>query len=536
MSQKRLILLSVLTGILLTPAWYSWGSGLILLGALVPLLFVENELITNPNRFPKRLNFTLPFLAFFIWNALTVWWIKNASFPGMLFALFFNSFILTLPFWLFNITHKKLGDGFGYLSFIFYWLACEYLYMNAEISFTWLNLGNGFAQNIPLIQWYDITGIHGGSLWILLCNVFIFKIIKKYKNNSPLSSIRSDKGILTVLIFVPIIFSLIRYSTYKEESNPYEIVVIQPNIDPYMKFNDISPDKQMDILINLSDSLVSQNTDYIVVPETFINDNVWLNQLESNPSIIRIRRYLSSLPKTKMIIGATTYKLYRNNEPLTPTARPFRNDSHYDSFNTALQIDSTDNIQFYHKSQLVVGVEKMPYPQYFRFLQKIMLRLGGTFRSHGTQEFRECLISPQDSNKIAPVICYESVFGEYVTEYINKAGANMIFVITNDGWWGDTPGYVQHNSYSCLRAVETRRSIARSANTGISCFIDQKGEIHQKLSWWERSAIKRILNANDKITFYTRNGDYIGKISTFSGILILLFTVVKLINPALKKG
>jgi apolipoprotein N-acyltransferase len=529
MSKRKLVLLSLCSGLLLTPAWYRWGSGLFLLIALVPLLFVEHELATHSGNYKKRLNFFLPFLAFFTWNALSIWWIKNASLPGMIFSVFFNTTVITIPFWLFSLTHRKLGNGFGYFSFIFYWMAFEYLYVNGEISFTWLNLGNGFAHDIKLVQWYEYTGVQGGTLWILLSNLFIFKIIKRYLEEKSFIYIRSNIIFLAVLLFVPIGLSLLRFVTYKEKSDPHEIVVIQPNIDPYMKFNDIPPDEQINILIHLADSLITKKTDYIAVPETFINNNVWLDQLELNPSIRQLKAFLNSFPKAKMIIGATTYKAYRQGDSLSETARPLRDNIYYDSYNTALQIDSTNTIQYYHKSQLVVGVEKMPYTKYLGFLKNLTLRLGGTFRNPGTQKYRSCLIAAEDNLRIAPVICYESIFGEYVTDYITQAGANMIFVITNDGWWGDTPGYIQHNSFSCLRAIETRRSIARSANTGISCFINQKGEILQKLGWWERGAIRDNLNANDKITFYVRYGDYLGRISTFFGIIFLLYTTVKII-------
>jgi len=120
----------------------------------------------------------------------------------------------------------------------------------------------------------------------------------------------------------------------------------------------------------------------------------------------------------------------------------------------------------------------MPYAKYLKFIQKLTLRLGGTFRSHAIQEKRSVLCAANDSICIAPVICYESIFGEFVTDYI-KLGAQYIFIITNDGWWGNTPGYRQHNSFAALRAIENRRSIARSANTGISSFVNQRGEISQ---------------------------------------------------------
>jgi len=304
--------------------------------------------------------------------------------------------------------------------------------------------------------------------------------------------------------------------------------VLQPNIDPYQKFNDIPADEQMTILLNLASEVTDNQTDYIVAPETFINNNLWLNELETNPSIRSIRGYLSDFPKAKMIVGATCYKLYTNPEEITESARPLR-DFYYDSFNSAFQIDSTPNIQYYHKSQLVVGVEKMPYTKSLKFLEKIMLNLGGTFRSHGTQKERTCLYSPQDSVSIATPICYESIFGEFVSDYLVPGKSGFIFVITNDGWWGDTPGYVQHNSFSSIRASANSRSIARSANTGISSFINQRGEILQKIGWWQRSAIKATLNANDKITFYTQYGDILGRISTFFGIFFALYTFVKIL-------
>jgi apolipoprotein N-acyltransferase len=528
MSKKYLVLLSILSGILLAPAWYSLGTGLFLLVALVPLLFVENELNKHPDKFKRRLNFWLPFLSFAIFNVLTTWWIKNASFAGLIVAVVLNSTLMSTAFFLFSLTRRKLGDGFGYFSLIFYWIAFEYFYLNAEISWTWLNFGNGFAHDIRLIQWYEFTGSTGGTLWALIINIFLFKVLNGWIRFKSPEKIKTELIVLLIFLFVPIAYSLIRFYTYKEKISPYNITVLQPNIDPYEKFNDIPPDQQMDILLNLAAESTDSATDYIVAPETFINNNLWLDAMEQNSSIIRIREFLKAYPKAKMIVGATTYKFYTNPKEISETAKPFRN-SFYDSFNSALQIDSTKNIQLYHKSQLVVGVEKMPYTKYLKFLQNIMINLGGTFRSHGTQKERTCLYSPQDSLAIAVPICYESIFGEYVTNYLVPGKAGFIFVITNDGWWGNTPGYVQHNSFSRIRAIENRRSIARSANTGISSFINQRGEILQEIGWWQPGAIKATLNANDKITFYTQSGDYIGRVSAFFGLFFLLYTFVKIL-------
>lgn len=528
MDRRKKILNSLLSGILFIPAWYSWGSGVVLFVAFIPLLLVEYQLIRTKSRSSEW--FWLPFLTFFIWNLGTTWWIKNASFAGLLVAIAVNTFMMTLPFWLFTITHRKLGDRVGYLSLIIYWLAMEFFYLNAEISWTWLNLGNGFAQNIRLIQWYEYTGTLGGTLWVLAVNIALFKIFKSNRYGIKLNNFNLRLSLALALILLPIAISLIIYQTYREKEDPYDIVIVQPNIDPYYKFNDIPVDQQLNIFFRITDSLADKNTDYIVAPETFINDNIWLNQLELNRSIRKLITFQEKYPGSKLIIGITAYRLYDSSDE-SPTARPYREDKYFDSFNTAIQIDSTGTIQDYFKSQLVVGVEKMPYTRYLGFLRKLMLHLGGTFRSHGSQDFRESFSSPQDSIKVAPVICYESIFGEYVTDYIRDADANFIFVITNDGWWGDTPGYIQHNSYSSLRAIETRRSVARSANTGISAFFNQKGKMILSLGWWERDGIRMELNANDKLTFYTKYGDYLGRIAAFLCIALLLYTLVTALIP-----
>ena len=124
----------------------------------------------------------------------------------------------------------------------------------------------------------------------------------------------------------------------------------------------------------------------------------------------------------------------------------------------------------------------------------------------------------------APVICYESIWGNYVSKYVKK-GAQFIAIITNDGWWGNTSGKDQHLQYAKLRAIENRRWVARSANTGISGFINQRGDIVQQTKWWQPAALNQEINLNEEITFYTQAGDiaaYLGLVLALGGIVILI--------------
>lgn len=125
---------------------------------------------------------------------------------------------------------------------------------------------------------------------------------------------------------------------------------------------------------------------------------------------------------------------------------------------------------------------------------------------------------------MAPVVCYESIFGEYVGDYINN-GANLIFIITNDGWWRDTPGYKQHLAYARLRAIETRRQIARSANTGISCVVDELGNLHAEQPWWKEGYIMANLTPNNQKTFFVRFGDVLSKLASLITVLLIGYSI-----------
>ncbi|HEX2395530.1 MAG TPA: apolipoprotein N-acyltransferase [Bacteroidales bacterium] len=526
MSFKKRILFSVFTGLLLTPAWYEWGHGLILLIALIPLLFVEDYLDQNKTEFGSGSFFLYSALAFLVWNSATTWWIYNATAIGVILAVLINTMMWSLVMWLFHVIKRRMGMQIGYFSLILFWITWEYFYHNTEISWPWLSLGNGFSYNIRIIQWYEFTGIFGGSLWVLVLNILIFNLIRGYLSDLPLRRITAQVVIIVVLIMGPIVFSLQLFYNYEEVQDPVSVVVIQPNIDPYEKFISIPSTLQTRIQINEAAKVADSGVDYFISPETSINNNIWLNRINEVPDIKMIRDFLQIYPGAAYIPGIQCFKAYFPGDKLTDNVRDLPGtDLKYESFNAAIQIDSTDNVPVYFKSKLVVGVEKMPYARYLKFLENFTLKLGGTFRGWGTQDERGVFFSAKDSTGVSPVICYESVYGEFVTGYV-KNGANLLFVITNDGWWGDTPGYHQHNSFSSLRAIETRRSVARSANTGISCLINQRGEVIQKMGWWQQGALKGTLNANDEFTFYVKNGDYIGRAASFfSGLIILLFFV-----------
>ena len=287
----------------------------------------------------------------------------------------------------------------------------------------------------------------------------------------------------------------------------------------------MSAEDQVSKLLSLTESNLSDSTDIVLAPETALPPMWEDSALIKNRSLIAISKIMQRYPKVRFIAGAITQRKFWKDEVITETARRSADDSfYYDVFNSALMIDQTSGIQISHKSILVSGVEKMPFQKYFSFLGEYVLHLGGTSGSLGAAD-EPVLFSGKNGMKIGPVICFESAFCEYSAKMV-KRGANLLVVITNDGLWKDSPGIWQHFGYSRLRAVETRRSIAHSANTGISGFINQRGDLLKKTVVNSEEVLHSQIRLNGEITFFVSHGDYLGRISMILSGLILIYLIV----------
>src|SRR3990172_2165485 len=182
MKKYKPLFLSILSGVLLSMAWPATGgfAPLLFIG-LVPLLFVEEFIYRDK----KGGIFGFAFVCFLTWNSLTTWWIYCVSegFATKILvvsaAVLVNSCLMAIVFTLFHFTKRKIGAREGYISLIFYWLGFEYLHLYWDLTWTWLTLGNGFADYTKWIQWYEYTGVFGGSLWVLLTNVVFFLLLRE---------------------------------------------------------------------------------------------------------------------------------------------------------------------------------------------------------------------------------------------------------------------------------------------------------------------------------------------------------------------
>ncbi len=513
-------------------------TGIIALFGLLPLLMMERI----ADQLGRKHIWIYHYSAFVLWNAITTFWVCNATIGGGIFAILANSFQMSLIFGLFRLSKKKFSGALPYIFLAVTWIAWERFYFDAEISWPWLVLGNSFARTTWAIQWYEFTGTLGGSLWIWACNLGLFGLMVSLSDGSFFNWNGKARAASLIgyaaLLILPFIGSVVigkEYENAMEEGCQLPVLIVQPNIDPYNKFQAMTQDEQNALLESqITNALKNRKADstagalLVVAPETFTNDII-CGEYDRSRTWRRFTALLKEYPGVNMLFGASSYDYFESASRPSHTARQLRDGRWVESHNSALMIDGTSRTEIFHKSKLVVAVEMTPYPAIFCKIDDL---LGGVMgRCIGQEEITLLNVEDIEGQQIpiGSAVCYESVYGEYYTDYIRK-GAQAMTIITNDAWWGDTPGYRQHLSYASLRAIETRRAIARCANTGISAIISPSGKILQPTPWWEPAAINSQIPLRNDITFFVSHGDITGRLCTFLFLLLLMALGVRFVT------
>ena len=537
MKNHRLLflLLSLATVVLMSLPWLTPHCGWTALVGLVPLLMME-RLATELE--VKRF-WWWHFVTFVAWNALTTWWVCMATVGGGIFAVLANALQMSLVFGSFRLVKRRLGGVLPYIYLAAAWLAWEKYYLTvAQISWPWLVLGNAFADTTSLVQWYSVLGHLGGSLWVWLANLGVFGVLVALSDGR--MAAWTGKARLAAFagaaaaVFGPMVWSLCLLGETPAEGR-MDVVIGQPNLDPYEKCESLTQDQQDERLLSLLEPEVpGEGPVLVLAPETFAQGLI-LNDMQENGTFRHIQGWLTDHPGASVIFGASAYdRIISANSPhrLAYEGPEVMLDGKqrrmwYISRNSAIATDTTGRWSLFHKSKLVVGVELTPYPAFFVPLENALL--GGSVMGRCVGQDAPSVLKVRYGTETVPVgcaICYESVYGEYCTGYV-RSGARLLTVITNDAWWGNTAGYRQHLNYSRLRAIETRRWIARCGNTGISAFISPEGRIVAQTPWWEQAVLSGTVGLSSALTPFVRWGDLTGRIAVFLFGLLALAAIFR---------
>ena len=485
----RKLFLSVLSGLLLAFAWPEIGVFPLIFIGFIPLLILEEDISKSEEKMSWKV-FGYSFITFFIFNIITTYWVWHASTGGAFAAFVINALLMSVAFVLFHKVKRVLASKRIYFALLFFWISLEYLHLHWELAWPWLTLGNVFATVPKIVQWYEYTGVLGGSLWILTINILLFRWWNSER-------IKKQLIFPFTILLMPIIISFLITVEYDKEKM-IEVVIVQPNI-----FNKEEKTFDIDRFISLSESKITSSTELLLAPETVLQGTRNENNVMKYSDIDKLLKLQEKYPKLNILIGAATIK--KNN-----------------IYNSAIFMSKDKNLFYHHKTKLVPGAEAIPYPSLFnRFKDLLSIKLDGVAGNYDRE--KDITIFSIDKVDILPLICYESVFGEL----LRRKKSNIIAIITNDGWWKNTAGFKQHFQYARLRAIEQRRSIIRSANTGISGLIDPNGEVIEQTNWKEEIAINVKVPLNESVTFYNKFGDYIGRLSGFLAAMLFIVAFVK---------
>lgn len=488
----------------------------------------------------KGKNFGVLFLALMLWNISTTWWVWFASDVGAIAMLILNSMLMYLPFGLSRwLQRKKWFIWDAKWLFIALWLLYEYGHHRWDLSWPWLTLGNAFSGMPWYVQWYEITGTLGGTALILSVNVLVYQALINVQSKDKRSWImrfRLPIGIVSVFGILSVLLGQLAsdfvYQKKSKLKQPYRVVAIQPNYDPYDEKFVLDPMQMVRDMAKTSDS--AGPADCILWPETSLVGNIDVGSPAQDMQVSYLMHHWlkngpadnaagdSSLNHSRaagppsMLIGSNMIHWYSwmgKGKPDVAARQSSNLEYWYTLHNSALWIQpelsihpigsdpfkherlrgsmATGDIQFYHKSKLVPGTEQLPFVTVLPFLERLAISLDENSASGTLGKNATAKALGVSNSKVAPIICYESIYGDYVSEYV-KDGASWLAVITNDAWWNNTPGHKQHFSYAKLRAIEQRKWVVRSANTGISGFIDPLGNTTMRSGWYqgrdERSA------------------------------------------------
>lgn len=518
--------LSILSGLLLAVAWPTYGFSILIFVAFIPLLIMEHSVRKN-DKHTKRKVFVFSYISFFIWNIITTWWIWYSTELGMIFAILVNSLLMTIVFMVYHFVAKRLSEKMALIFLVAVWISFEKFHLTWEVSWPWLNLGNVFSEQITWVQWYAYTGSFGGTLWVWLVNIILFLGVKEYAVHKNRKQLAKNTAFAVLVFTLPTLLSFFMYVNHQEKGEAISVVVLQPNIDPYEEKYQLSNEKIAEKLIVLTEQQIDDNVRFVITPETVFADNIRLNALQESYPLLMLKRLTVTYPKLNMVSGVAMIETFSDESRKTSQSNYWKSGIWYNDYNSAFLLNKSSDLELYHKSKLVVGVENFPYQNVLKpIFGETLIDLGGTVALKTTQENRSVFVGIDGIGKAAPIICYESIYGEFVTGYVRN-GANFLAILTNDAWWRDTQGHKQLLSYARLRAVETRRSVARSANTGISAFINQRGDVLKTLAYNAEGSLKADIQLNEELTFYVKYGDYIARISYFLTLFIFLFSFAR---------
>ncbi|HLF19675.1 MAG TPA: apolipoprotein N-acyltransferase [Bacteroidota bacterium] len=496
--------------------------------------------------------FRYSYLFLFLFHLMTVYWTGGWTHGRDVWLMTANVALLVahplfyMPSILLSFfVRRRLGLRSGLASFVFLWVAYEYSHSLGELSFPWMTIGNSQAYDLFRSQVVEFTSTYGLSFLLLSFNALAFFLFFKFSSDQWL--LRSWRAILTigflVLIYiVPLVYGSVVKASQNQvmSSNLVKIGLLQPNFDPWEKWGEGFESKwdsyqlQLRTYLRETKGLSGFNPDLIVWPETAI------------PFPILATRFAKELPALYRIIDSLGIPVfaglhhleYLDSANASVTSQRVSIGLFVESFNSAVLVEPGYRMSpVYKKMVLVPFAERIPYASTFRFLiEPLKWNVGISSWGKG----RDMLVysvrtRAGKETKFSGMICYESVFPNFVREFVRR-GAEFLVVITNDSWWGNTSGTYQHAAYASFRAIENRRWVVQCANGGISEFVDPFGTVYASTRMFTSEQLVSHIEARQELTFYATHGDVFAQVCLFCSLVFVILALIKTMRTMRSHG
>ena len=453
------IFLSIFSAILLILAFPKPDLGFLAWLALVPWFFALQK--------QKALQaFLLSYLVGLAFFSGILYWVTYVSSLGFAILVCSLSFYFAVFGLLFSINYKR--STINNLFIIpCVWVALEYIRAHLFSGFGWALLGYSQYRNLAIIQISDITGAYGVSFLIVLVNLGIWQVILRLRKKDSFK-----KAILPVFCTLFSVLLTLGYGyfrlNYRPEGKNIKVAVVQGNIPQWQKWQPQARDFILKRYFSLTEQAARKKPEIIIWPETSVP-----GYLEDDPELLnRLRSLSKKISPAYLLVGTPQAPLNRESY-LTGQEGKART-----TYNSATLLLQGKIIQRYDKLHLVPFGEFMPWPGFFSRFS--FAGLIGDF-SPGENYTVFSLDQTKAKVKFSVLICFEDVFA-HLTRNFSQKGAQMLVNMTNDAWFENSSEPYQHLQASVFRAVENRVNLVRSANTGVSCFIDPWGKILSKVS------------------------------------------------------
>ncbi len=498
---------AVLSGLLLVLSFPTFDWGLLAWIALVPLLVF---LYDKDNWTAFKLGFCFGLVYFYG----TLYWIYHSIHyygavplvPSFLLVLILCLYFSLYPafFALLYAANMKRTDMPALIVAPLLWTTLEFLRSYVLSGFPWSSLGYSQYTFLPVIQIADITGVYGVSFLIVAVNAAIVDILlfkRRYAERPLASLLPTIGGFAALAVFVVFTLSYGVYRLHKHRSGSVvKVAVIQGDIEQDKKWDPSYQQSVIDTYKDLSFAAARENPELIVWPETAA-PFFFRTDKELTAYMVSFQRQLNSY-----LLFGSVMAINRNDTPKSLTTR---------YTNSAVLLDKNGTITYlYDKIHLVPFGEFMPLRPLLSFVD-----LTGAIGDFVPGESYTKAVTPFGS--FGTVICYEIIFPGLVRKFYTNGG-DFIVNITNDAWFGKTPGPYQHFSMAVLRAIENRKPVIRSANTGISGFIDSCGRILAKTDLFTRTYLVSNIKTDRTLSPYTKYGDIFSYLNIIGTLLLLI--------------